>query len=374
MPSAPYATTAGTQRYADRFHTLAADYFRPRYGLTMSSIGLGSYLGNAGTVSGVDYPASVEAALTQGCNVIDTAINYRHMLSEQEIGLALERLFTRGTVQRDEVIVCTKGGLVPFEGTPPSDLEEYIRSQFYETNLAMPMELVGHAHCMTPAYLRHQIRTSLENLGLETIDVYYLHNPEFQLAYVTPEEFRKRLQAAFQTLEEEAAAGRIRFYGISTWDGLRVAQTDRNYLPLSLLVEIAEQVGGAKHRFRFLQFPYNLGMLEAVTDSNQRFQGERNGRQESHVLPLLAAARQYALVAVASATLAQGRLLGKVPADVKPVLGNFQTDAQYCIHFNRSTPGLTTTLVGMGSATHVIENLAVAQAPALDAQTFFGLF
>jgi aryl-alcohol dehydrogenase-like predicted oxidoreductase len=369
-----YATAAGTARYAARFAHLAADHFRQRYGLWLSSIGLGTYLGSPDASTGEGYIASIRRAVEMGCNMIDTAVNYRYMQSERNIGEALTILFDEGTVRRDEIVVCTKGGFVPFENGPPADPVESIYERFYETGITQPMELVGNSHCMAPDYLSNQIGVSLANLGLETIDVYYLHNPETQLDYVTPDEFRRRIRAAFAHLEEEAASGRIRFYGIATWDGLRAAQTARNYLPLSLFVQIAREVAGEKHRFRFVQFPYNLRMLEAVLDGNQIFKGERNGQSERLTLPLLAAARQYALAAMGSAGLSQRQLFGQVPSDVREILGEFSTDAQYAIQFNRSTPGLTTTLIGMGNPQHVEENLRVAQRSALTPDAFFSLF
>jgi aryl-alcohol dehydrogenase-like predicted oxidoreductase len=369
-----YATETGTRRYAERFGHLSPDHFRHRYGLYMSSIGLGTYLGAPNPAASAGYVESIKLALQYGCNVIDTAVNYRYTQSEQDVGRALTELFAAGTVQRDEVIVCTKGGFVPFDTAQMADPAESIRARFYETGITQPMELVGNAHCIAPAYLSDQISLSLANLGLQTIDVYYLHNPETQLDYVTPEEFRKRIRSAFERLEEEAAAGRIRFYGIATWDGLRAGHTDRRFLPLPLFMQTAREVGGEKHRFRFLQFPYNLGMLEAVTDNNQFFEGERNGQEERLSLPLIAAARQYAMVAVGSAALHQRQLLAQLPPVIKETLGTFETNAQYAIHFNRSTPGLTTTLVGMGSPAHVVENLAVTHTPTLEAQAFFRLF
>jgi aryl-alcohol dehydrogenase-like predicted oxidoreductase len=369
-----HATTAGTLRYAQRFGHLADDQFRQRYGLMVSSVGLGTYLGEGPGSTVQDYESSVQQAVERGCNVIDTAVNYRHMQSERDVGRALAALFAQGKARRDEVVVCTKGGFVPFDGTPPHDPAEDIRERFYATGITAPPELVGNIHCMSPDYLSDQIGVSLRNLGLEAIDVYYLHNPETQLHYVTPQEFRHRLRLAFARLEEEASAGRIRFYGVATWNGLLAPQTAQQYLPLSLLVQTAREVGGEKHRFRFLQFPYNLDTLTAVTDANQIFEGERNGQSEKLTLPLLAAARQHALVAIGSAGLRQRRVLGQISAELKEVLGGFETDAQYAIQFNRSTPGLTTTLVGMSNPAHVVENLAVTTRPGLSPENFFKLF
>lgn len=365
-----FATTTGTERYARRFAHLAGDHFRQRYGLHVGSIGLGTYLGGSDDLTSQGYVESIVAAVQAGCNLIDTAVNYRHMRSERDTGAALARLFAQGSAQRDELLICTKGGYLPYDGAPPADRLGYVQARLEEMDLA-PLEMVGGVHCMAPVYLSQQIRVSLANLGLETIDVYYLHNPETQLQYVTPDEFRARLRDAFARLEQEAADGRIRFYGVATWDGLRVGMQDRRYLPLSLLVETAQAVGGENHRFRFVQFPYNLGMLEAVTDSNQPFARTVDGKQEQLMLPLLAAARQYALVAVGSAGLMQGNVLDNVPDEVMAALGGWDSDAQAALHFNRSTPGLTTTLAGMSSPAHVHENLAAAGRPGISADAFW---
>ncbi len=367
-----FATQTGTQRYARRFAHLAADHFRPRYGLHLSSVGIGTYQGAADAATSTRYVESIVDAVTQGCNLIDTAVNYRHMRSERDVGAALARLFASGQAQRDELIVCTKGGFLPFDGAPPAHHLGYVQARLEELDLA-PLDMAGGVHCMAPAYLSQQIGVSLANLGLQTVDVYYLHNPETQLQYVTPDEFRSRLRAAFERLEQEAADGRIRFYGVATWEGLRVGRQDRRYLPLYQLVEIAQQVGGAQHRFRFLQFPYNLGMLEAVVESNQPFERAVEGKQEKLMLPLLAAARQYALVAVGCAGLMQTGVLDNVPDEVMDALGGRESDAQTALHFNRSTPGLTTTLVGMSQPAHVRENLRAAERPAIDAKTFWEL-
>ncbi|MCB0113022.1 MAG: aldo/keto reductase [Caldilineaceae bacterium] len=330
--------------------------------------------GGTQAVDSQGYVAGIQRAVANGCNVLDTAVNYRFMQSERDIGLALSNLFNEGLVRRDELVICTKGGIIPFNDAPHEEREEYLRESIYAANLAQPQDVAGNVHCLAPDFLSNQIGVSLNNLRLGTIDVYYIHNPEIQLDYVTPQEFRRRIRAAFARLEEEAASGRIRFYGISAQDGLLAAQADRGYLPLSLFVQIAREVGGESHRFRFVQFPYNLHVLDAVVESNQVFDTEKDGQKQRLNLPLLAVARQHALVTVSSTTLDRGKLLGHVPGNIKPILGDLSSDAQYAIQFNRSTPGLTTTLVGMGSVEHAIENLAVAQKAIVPPDVFFSMF
>ena len=205
MPQIPtHATRAGTERYAERMAHLAPGHFRPRFNLQFSSIGLGTYLGENDEATSAGYVESVQAALLNGCNVLDTAINYRLMQSERDVGKALHELFTQGHVARDEVIVCSKGGYVAYDGQSDFAAQRDLHGRFVAPGLAAADEIVGGVHCLAPDYLSRQIDLSLADLGLETLDVYYVHNPEVQLEHgVTPELFLARLEAAFPRLEAE---------------------------------------------------------------------------------------------------------------------------------------------------------------------------
>ena len=165
--------------------------------LWLSSIGLGTYLGEPSDAADQSYIAAIESGLRSGINVLDTAINYRHQRSERNIGAALKHLIDSGELHRDEVLVCTKAGYLSFDGNPPPDPRAYFHREYVETGVLDPKELAGGMHCMSPAYLENQIERSRRNLGLETIDLFYIHNPESQLADVSREVFRQRLKDAF---------------------------------------------------------------------------------------------------------------------------------------------------------------------------------
>src|SRR5246127_867031 len=201
-----FATSAGTTRFRDRFPLLSnAGHFRQPQApgvneLWLSSIGLGTYLGETDTASDVSYTQSITSALRSGINVLDTAINYRHQRSERNIGAALTHLIDAGELQRDEVLVSTKAGYLSFDGTLPADPRGYFMREYVESGILDPRQLAGGMHCMTPPYLENQIERSRRNLGLETIDLFYVHNPESQLGDVSREVFRDRLKNAFVVL------------------------------------------------------------------------------------------------------------------------------------------------------------------------------
>ncbi len=366
MSKAKGATTEGTRRYAERMGaTIAREHYRQQQGLWMSSIGLGTYLGQWDEVTDKMYEEAITRAVELGCNVIDSAINYRFQRSERNIGAALAGLFAAGKAARDEIVIATKGGYFPFDGEPPRDPRAWVMENLINTGAARVEDLVG-SHCMSPSYLDHQLSCSLNNLALETIDIYYLHNPESQLEGVSRSEFLQRLHAAFEFLESAVSDGRIQLYGTATWNGYRVAPDARGYLSLAELVGIAREVGGDDHHFRVVQLPHSLAMPEALTLANQRVDGE--------VMSFLMAANRLGITVMCSAAIMQARLAQNLPPFVGEALTGLDTDAQRAIQFVRSTPGVTTALVGMSQTAHVEENLRVARIPPTPLEDFFKMF
>jgi len=367
-----FATPEGTARYRERFLQLReAEHFRhpehvPGAGdLWLSSIGLGTYLGEPDDGADADYIEAIQLAVRSGINLLDTAINYRHQRSERNIGAALKHLVDTGGVERDEVLVCTKAGYLSFDGNLPADPRGYFSREYMETGILDPRQLAGGMHCIAPAYLENQIQRSRRNLGLETIDVFYLHNPESQLADVPPEVFRERVEHAFHALETSVKAGHLRYYGMATWNAFRVPEGARDYISLPEVEGIARKAGGPGHHFRFIQLPFNLAMPEAYGLANQTL--------EKKNVSLLAAASRLGIAVVSSATLYQGRLTHGLPAFIRETLG-MKTDAENAIQFARSTPGLTTSLVGMGNAVHVAANLKPALLPPAKLDEWVRLF
>ena len=348
------ATSEGTVAYRASQGGGAADgHFREWRGLSLSSVGIGTYLGPDDDATDALYEAAVERAILSGINVVDSAVNYRGQRSERAVGRALGRVVGAGRAAREGVVVATKGGFLPFDGPAPP-------------GLLRPGDLVAGCHCMTPRYLEDQIERSRVNLGLETIDIYYLHNPETQLGEVSRPVFMRRLRAAFDLLEVAARDRRIGLYGTATWSGYRQPQAARDFLSLPDLVALAEEVGGPEHRFRVVQLPYNLAMPEAFTFANQGA-----GRE---AVPLLEAASRLGVYVMTSASIYQGQLAKNLPPVIAQFLPGLDADAQRALQFVRSTPGVGTALVGMKTAAHVAEAARLCAVPPVPWSEFQKLF
>jgi aryl-alcohol dehydrogenase-like predicted oxidoreductase len=322
-----------------------------------SSIALGTYLGDCDAADDARYTTVARHAIESGINLLDTAINYRCQRSERALGRALARVFEAGSAARDEIIICTKGGYIPLDDTPPESRAAYqafLEREYFARQVMTPEDVVAGAHCLAPGYLEDQIDRSRRNLGVRTIDLYYLHNPEQQLDVVDRPTFLARMRAAFALLEEQCAAKHICAYGCATWNGFRLPPDDRRSLSLAELVALAREVGGESHHFRVIQLPINLAMNEALRTATQRV--------GSSQVTLLEAAASLGIAVVASASLMQGQLTRGLPSSLRDALPGFDTDAQRAIGFVRSLPVIVTALVGMRSSRHLEENLGAVKS------------
>ena len=360
------ATSDGTwaykARHEDRF---GRTYFRRFDDLTVSSIGAGTYLGEPTDAVDDDYREAIVAALEGGCNVVDTAINYRYQRSERVVGEAIEE----ADVDREAVFVATKGGFVPFDGGRPADPGAYVREEFVETGLVDPDDLAMGSHATTPAYIDAMLDRSLSNLGLDAVDLYYVHNPETQLRVRSAEAVYDQLEATFERLEERVAEGTIGAYGVATWEAFRVPRDHDSYLSLSEVVSrarrAAKAAGNDATGLRAIQLPFNVFMADAFTVEAQ---GATDDPESA-----LSFAFDAGLNAFTSASIAQGDLAAEIPDEVAQLLAG-ETTVQRAINFARSAPGVTCSQVGSSSAEHVAENLAAGTFDPMGARAFDSVF
>jgi aryl-alcohol dehydrogenase-like predicted oxidoreductase len=348
-----FATAEGTAGYRARRGARAGEgHFRTWRGLTLSSLGIGTYLGAEDEATDRAYEATVRRALELGFNVVDSAINYRHQRSERNVGAVLRALAREVRIAREDVLLATKGGFMPHP------VEAYVKA-----GIVKPDEVVGDGHCIAPRFLADQLDRSRANLGVETIDVYFVHNPETQLGAVDQATFLARMRAAFELLEGAVRDGKIRWYGAATWTGFRQPATAREHLSLPGLVGLAREVAGDGHHFGMIQLPYNLAMTEAITVANQRVGAAS--------VPVMQAAEQLGVYVMTSASILQGKLARNLPPALAQVLEGLRTDAQRALQFVRSTPGVGTALCGMRSLPHVEENASLVSVPPVPSEKLF---
>jgi aryl-alcohol dehydrogenase-like predicted oxidoreductase len=356
-PIAGHATTAGTKRFAQRFSAgYSPDFYRGlNNSVSVSSIGMGTYLGDCDDAEDARYVTVLAAGLERGLNLVDTAINYRCQRSERAVGEAIRKAIDIGLAHRDEFVVATKGGYIPLDGSPPESrvlYDRYLASEYFDKGVMTAADVVSGGHSLNPAFLANQVQRSLTNLGLATVDIYYLHNPEQQRSALDGQRFRSVMARAFAELEIQVSRGTIRSYGCATWNGFRLDPTSTGHLSLEELVHVAREAGGDDHHFRVIQLPLNLAMTEAVRAPTQLIEGRR--------VPLLEAAAMLGVSVIASASLMQSQLTRGLPSELAVAFPSLTTDAQRALAFVRTLP-LCSALVGMRKLEHLSENLEAAR-------------
>jgi aryl-alcohol dehydrogenase-like predicted oxidoreductase len=215
---------------------------------------------------------------------------------------------------------------------------------------------------MTIPYLQDQLNRSLKNLGLECVDLIYLHNAVEGQPDISREQFLKNLEDVFAFYEKMRKEGKIRYYGMATWECFRVPKENQHYLSLLDTVEMAKKGGGDNHGFRFIQLPYNLYYDQALMLKSQQMQGKD--------VSVLEAAISLGIGVFTSVPLMQGRLLA--PGTI-PEFGNISQPSLRCLQFIRSTPGVLAPLVGQKTQSHVDQNLQIMKIPPMKEQEFTDL-
>ena len=325
---------------------------------------MGTYLGQPDPETDERYTASAIAAVESGFNVLDAAINYRFQRSESSLGAALRHLAAKG-LERGEIVVCTKVGYLTQDVSMPADPNDNIFREYIQPGIFSAKDIAAGSHCLTPKFLKDQLGRSLKNLGVECVDVYYLHNPETQLSEISKQDFAVRVREAFEFLESAVEAGEIQYYGMATWNGFRKDARARDAMQLPEIVQVAQEIAGGRHHFRFVQLPLNLGMTEALTLGNQTLRGEFRTVMET--------AGELDITLIASASLLQGQVAKNLPPFVAEAFG-LSTDAERALQFARSAPGITTALVGMSHVEHVQANSRLVPIPPATTDDFSKLF
>lgn len=281
-----YATPGGTATYVARI-LASPSATRPigqayttmgSTGLTTSRIGFGGYRID---IAVDEHRQALTKALREGCNLIDTSTNYADGGSERLVGSVLGGLINMNELTREEIIIVSKIGYVQGQNLKRAETREKAGHPFPD----MVKYDEGIWHCLHPEFLEEQLTLSLDRLGLATLDVCLLHNPEYFLSDAKNRKlsvdssalselrttFYYRLQQAFVYLEEQVAAGRLQYYGVSS-NTCTAKSDDPEATSLFRMLEAAQAaakaLGQSNHHFQVLQLPMNLFESGAVLTPN----------------------------------------------------------------------------------------------------------
>nr|ACF10070.1 aldo/keto reductase [uncultured marine crenarchaeote SAT1000-21-C11] len=353
-----YATPEGTKKFAERQNQDSHENYKNVHNLTLSNVGIGTYLGNPDTETDKLVEDAIKKSILGGINVIDSAINYRAQKAERSVGNAISQLIDNNDISREEIFVSTKNGYVTNDGDIKEDLMQYVMREYGKTGIVKEGDISPGYHCMTVPYLNDQLERSLKNLGLDCVDLMYLHNSVEGQTHLPREQFLKNLKDVFEFYEKKRKDGKIRFYGMATWECFRVTQENPLFLQLSEVMDLAMEVGGTEHGFRFIQLPFNLMLDQAYLTKNHNVGGK--------TVSALEAAKEFNLGVFTSVPIMQGKLLA---TNAIPEFGNFSTSVRL-LQFVRSTPGITAPLIGHKLESHVKENMNVMKIPPLSELEF----
>jgi len=275
------ATVQGTAAYAARTIGQAGDVALAggftalgTTGLTVTRLGFGTYRVTAQETA---HRQALLKALRTSCNVIDTSTNYVDGDSERLVESVLAELVAAGDLRREEVVVVSKIGYVQGQNLKQAEAREKSGTPYPE----MVKYGEGIWHCIHPEFLANQLTLSLDRLGLATLDVCLLHNPEYFLTEAAPRggsnlaelrtRFYQRLEQAFAYFESQVAAGRLQYYGVSSNTVTAPADAPET-TSLSRMIEAAQAAahlaGTGTHHFRVIQLPMNLFESGAAMTAN----------------------------------------------------------------------------------------------------------
>ncbi len=210
------------------------------------------------------YKETLYQALELGIHFIDTSGAYGNGASELLIGETLKEYITENPHQKNQMVLCTKLGLV--QG---ASLQEMNRLQVASKKNNGAYRISDRlSYCLTPEHMETQITLSLRRLQIDKLNVVLIQNPEHLIKILkTKKEFTQYLKRAFEHLEVEVAKGRIEHYGISSSAFLQ-KEISPQFINLDEIIKLAEGIS-KKHHFSVVQVPFNLFETDPLFYENQ---------------------------------------------------------------------------------------------------------
>ena len=250
-----FCTALGTENFSKKFNLSSDAYNLNTDNFKLSSVGFGMYKGKYSPKYRRLYQKLIKNFILNGVNVFDVARKYRKGFSEQDLGKVIRKLIKDNIINRNEVFISSKAGLINLFDDKKKDIsvKEFVKLRGLKSD-----DIKNDIFCASQKFLEQEIDISLKNLQLKSLDNYYIHNPEF--LNTSDNNNYKDYYKIFETFEKAIQDKKIKSYGVSSWAGFRRYKNNSFYIDIKKLIKIASDVAGKKNRFKNIQIPLSLYM------------------------------------------------------------------------------------------------------------------
>lgn len=337
-----YADLQGTKEYFNN-NKYSESWKASNDRYIYSKLGLGTFIGDFSDENAKLFRESIEYALLHGVNFIDTAINYRGMRSERDIGIIITKLIEDRLINRNQFIISSKAGIIPGDGEIMFRPINYMQEKLIDTGILSKEDVYMEETLwltMNPRYFEYALEISRKHLNIETIDIYYMHELELSMKHYGAEEFYQRLKGIIVAYENMVSEGKIREYGMATWDAFQLEETHEQYISLEKVMEVVESVT-KEHHFKHLMVPINIQNRLCVEYKNQNYKQNK--------LSIVECASKFDIDVHVSGPLGQGKAT------------NYKTVEEY-ISYLINESNCNSYFIGTKRVEHLKDNIKITQS------------
>ena len=321
---------------------------------------LGTYLGNEDSATDDRMLLAIDLAVKNRLVSFDCAPNYRNTRSEKVLG----KFLSKQKEMRPNLTIATKGGFIPYDFSNTSDEREKEYLNKYVESGIFTIDSVNQYYfqCFSVSYLEHELNNSLSRMCIDYVDIYYLHNMEYLLRTKGEDLFYKEIEIIFNWIKRKISEGKIKYFGIASWDGL--FSENLVNIQLEKMCDLANKVGVGKE-FKYIQFPLNLLNIHSYTSTTQMY--------ENNSYSLMSLIDKFQLKAVCNAIFAQGKVQNIKNKISQSVLLGDNIFVQ-SLNFVLSAPGISHFIFGCIDDKHLLDNINIVNKSRYNSSNFYAFF
>jgi aryl-alcohol dehydrogenase-like predicted oxidoreductase len=201
-------------------------------------------------------------------------------------------------------------------------------------------------------------------MGCDYIDILYLHNFEVLKNNISYENVLIILRSAIKKINDLIKKGLVKKFGLASWGGF-IFNDNTLILQLADIIKICEEENCLTH-LGAIQFPFNIKMLDAIFNKTQNIGSDK--------FSILKACEKYSINTITSAPLLQGHIDEyQFPNGIENYFGNDISKARLALLFVKSTPNISSTIVGVKSIAHLEDVIWAKNESILDKTKYMAL-